>query len=182
MRPHVVARSGKAVHLRAPAWEKSARRPEWNAPRVYRPLRKQARGTPPGQAQARACPAIPMVLARRSMHEFLPGDPLQVLEEDLIVVGLGEIERFKNLQRDARKHRSVFGVERAIGGKYDLVDGIEFHAALGRGHAAENRGIGIEILLEIIERALFQALAQRDVILVAGARTDHVPARADAAF
>src|SRR5438552_3692228 len=63
------------------------------------------------------------------MHQLLAGDPLQVLEEDFVVVGLGELERVQDLQRHAGKHGSPFGIERAIRREYDLVDGIELHAA-----------------------------------------------------
>src|SRR6516165_8077063 len=108
-----------------------------------------------------------LLLCRRALlHQLLAGDALQVLEEDLITVGLRELQRFENLQRQAGIHRPVLGIERAIGGEHDLVDGIELHAAFGRRHRAESRRVGVEILLEIVERTFFEAFPQRDIVIV----------------
>src|ERR1035437_3523913 len=120
--------------------------------------------------------------ARRSFHQLAAGDGFKILVENLIAGFLAEIERLQNAQRLARIHRSVFRIERAIGSEHDLVNGEELKAALGRRRRSEHRGIGIEVLLEIVERALLQALAQRDVVLVGRARAEHVPARPDAAL
>ena len=53
---------------------------------------------------------------------------------------------------------------------------------MGCRHAAEHRGVGIEAVLEIIDRALLQAFEHQAQVLVRGARAELVPARADAAF
>src|SRR5674476_1640256 len=103
-----------------------------------------------------------------SRHEFSAGDAFEVLVEDIVAGCLVEIERLENPQGFARIHGAVLGIERTIGGEQDLVDRIEFHPTLGRRRRPEHRGVGIEVLLEVIERALLQALAQRNVVLVAG--------------
>src|SRR5450759_3465686 len=89
-----------------------------------------------------------------SRHECSAGDAFEVLVENLVAGCLVEIERLENPQGFARIHRAVFRIERAIGGEYDLVDREELQAAFGRRRRPEHRGVGIEILLEIVERAL----------------------------
>src|SRR6516165_6761425 len=116
------------------------------------------------------------------LYQLGAGDGFEVLIVDLFAVGLGNIERIQDLQRHAWIHRPAFGIERAVGGEHDLLQREELQAAFGRGPAAEYRGVDVEVLLEVVERALLEALAQRDVILVAGARAEHVPTRPDAAF
>src|SRR5262249_44876596 len=115
-------------------------------------------------------------------REFFSGDAFEVLEKDLVLVRLGKLERFEDLQGHARKHRAALGIEWAIRREDNLIDGIEFQAALGRRYRAKRRRIRIEILLEIIDGPFLEAFAQRHVILVAGALPEDVPTGSDAAF
>src|SRR5262249_56581509 len=75
------------------------------------------------------------------MHQFFAGNPLQVLEVDLILVRLWQLERFENLQGHARIHRAAFRIEGAIGGEQDLLDRVELKPAFGRRHSAERRSV-----------------------------------------
>src|SRR5262245_22280530 len=104
------------------------------------------------------------------LYQLRAGDGFEILIIDFYAVGLGNIERIENLQRHTRIHRPAFRIERAVGREDDVVQREELQAAFGRGLAAEYRGVDVEVLLEVVERALLEALAQRDVILVAGAR------------
>src|SRR5215470_19846278 len=106
------------------------------------------------------------------LYQLRAGDGFEILIIDLFAVGLGNIERIQDLQRHARIHRSAFRIERAVGREHDFLQREELEAAFGRGLAAEYRGVDEEVLLEVVERALLEALAQRDVILVAGARAE----------
>src|SRR6516164_7885322 len=116
------------------------------------------------------------------LYQLRAGEGFEILIIDLFAVGFGNIERIQDLQRHARIHRPAFRLERAVGGEHDLLQREELQAAFGRGLAAEYRGIDVEVLFEVVERALLEALAQRDVILVAGARAEYVPPRPDAAL
>src|SRR5437763_10148923 len=102
----------------------------------------------------------------RIVHQRTAGETFQVLEKDLVPVGLGQIEGLQDLQRYARKHGALLRVERAVGGEDHLVARIELQPAFRRRRAPEGGGVGKKVLLEIIERALFEALAQGDVSLI----------------
>src|ERR1700722_6261790 len=117
-----------------------------------------------------------------SLHEFLARDRLEILVVDLLFHVLREIERLQNPQRFADVAGAFLGIERTVGGEHDLLGWIKGEAADGRGVGAEHGGVGVEILLEVVERALLEALAQRHVVLVRGAGAELIPARADAAF
>src|ERR1043166_5723295 len=85
----------------------------------------------------------------RQLPDQLPaGDRLQIPVIDRFTIRAREVERVENLQGQARIHRPALGVERAIGGEYDLVARKELQAAFRRGDAAEYRGIGVKVLLE----------------------------------
>ena len=71
------------------------------------------------------------------------------------------------------------GSKRAIGRKNNLVNRKKLQAAFGGRCRSKHCGICVEVLLEIIERTLLQALAKCDVVFVTGARAQHVPARAE---
>src|SRR5215831_18208152 len=101
------------------------------------------------------------------LYQLRAGDGFEILIIDLFAVGLGDIERIQDLQRYARIHRPAFRIEWAVGREHDLLQREEFQAAFGRGLAAEDCGVDVEVLLEVVERTLLEALAQRDVILVA---------------
>src|SRR6266849_777464 len=78
---------------------------------------------------------------RRLFHQLAAGDLLQVVE---------------NLQRLADVIGALLRVERAVGGEHDPVVRIEGEAAFGRRLAAEHRGVAVEALLEVVERAFLQ--------------------------
>src|SRR3981081_3116119 len=120
--------------------------------------------------------------ALKLFYQLHAGDGFEVLVYGLFAVSLRDVERIEDLQRLARLHRPSFRIERTVGGEDDLLQRIELEPGLGRRHGGEGCGVGPEVLLEVIEWALLQALAQRDVVLVGGARPQHVPARPDAAF
>src|SRR5262249_3781740 len=122
------------------------------------------------------------VSSRRLLHQLHAGDGFEILVVDLLAVGLGNVERVENPQRLAYIHRAAFRIEWAIGGEDDLLQRVELEPGLGCRHGGERGSVSPEVLLEVVERPLLQALAQGDIVLVAGARTQHVPARADAAF
>src|SRR6516225_9040431 len=93
------------------------------------------------------------------LYQLRAGDGFEVLIIDLFAVGFGNVERVQDLQRHPRKHRRAFRIERAVGGEHDLLQRAELQAAFGRGLAAEYRGVDVEVLLEVVERALLEALA-----------------------
>src|ERR1043165_6000564 len=116
------------------------------------------------------------------LRELLPGDPLEIALIDGVPLFFRQVERIENAERLADVHRALLGIERAVGGEHDLYQRIELHAELGRGIRGEHRRIGVEILLEVVERALLQRLVERAAIPVRGARAELIPAGADAAF
>src|SRR5664279_3258451 len=128
-----------------------------------------------------------MIVARQCPKEELawklhPRDRLQIAVPDLLLVGLRQVDALENAQRLAGIYGAPLRIERASGGEHDLVEVVEGKPGMGRRHAAEHRGVGIEVVLEIIERALLQALENLAQVLVQEARADLAPARADAAF
>src|SRR5262249_42073191 len=114
------------------------------------------------------------------VYEFSAGDGFQILVVELLAIGLGDIERIEDLEREPRIHRAAFRIERAVGSEHALLQREELQAAFGRRLAAEHRGVGVEVLFEIVERAFLEALAKRDVIFVTGARAQYVPTRPNA--
>ncbi len=96
-------------------------------------------------------------------------------------VGVGEIEQLQHRDRVADVARPLLGIERAVGGEQHAVGAVELEAADGRRARAEHRAVGIEIL-EVVKRALLQALQHRPQVLVRGARAELVPAGPDPAL
>src|SRR5262249_59425535 len=73
-----------------------------------------------------------MTLPATSLHEPMPGDAFECLVIDLVTIGFGEIERLQNLDRIADVARSLFRIERAVGGEHHFVDRKEFQSDDGR--------------------------------------------------
>src|SRR4029453_16651220 len=90
--------------------------------------------------------------------EFRARDRLEVAVPDHFLVRLGHVDAFKNAQGFARVHCALLGIERAVRREYDLVGVVERKTRMGRRHAAEHRGVGIEGVLEIIEWTLLELL------------------------
>ena len=95
---------------------------------------------------------------------------------------LREIEPVQYPQGFSDISSTFFRVEWAIGSEHYLFGRIERQPACRRGIGSEHRGIGVKILLEIVERAFFQAFAQAHIIFVRGTGAELVPARPDPAF
>src|SRR6516225_9910819 len=55
--------------------------------------------------------------ARSLLHELHPAHGFEVLEVDLVAVGLRQRQAVENLQRLAHIHRAAFRIERAVGGE-----------------------------------------------------------------
>src|SRR5215218_8831489 len=124
----------------------------------------------------------PAMTSKKSLHQLHAAHRLEILVIDLLAVGLRHRQAVEDLQRLADVHRAAFRIERAIRSKNDLFEWIEVKPADSSGAGSEHRSVGVKILLEIIERALLEALAQPDIVLVAGARTHNVPAGTETAF
>src|SRR5215471_2080343 len=109
------------------------------------------------------------------LDQLAPDQPLEILVIDLVALCLGEIERIENPDRLADVARALLGIERTIGCEHEVIERIECHAADRRGMRPEYRGIGIEVVLEIIARPFLEALAQRYVVFIRRARAELVP-------
>src|SRR5258705_9189607 len=95
--------------------------------------------------------------AWKLFHQLHAGDGFEVFVIYLLAVGLWDVERIEDLQGLAWIHRPSFRIERTVGGEDDLLQRIELEPGLGRRHGGEGRGVGPEVLLEVIEWALLQA-------------------------
>ena len=100
---------------------------------------------------------------------------------DCFSFGRGDVGRLEEAQRVARVHRALFRIERAVGGEHDLVVVEEGQPHRHAGFRRERRGVGVERVLEVIERTLFELLQQYREVFVRGARAELIPAGADAA-
>src|SRR5450631_3495806 len=83
-------------------------------------------------------------------RKFHPADRLEIAVPDLLLVGLRHVDALEDPQCFAGVHRAFFRIERAIGGKHDLVEVVEGEPRMGRRHAAEHRGVSVERVLEVI--------------------------------
>ena len=101
---------------------------------------------------------------------------------DFFLVDRRHINAFDNAQRFARVHGPFFGIEGAVGPKHDLVEIVERKTSMCCRHAAEHGCVGIERVLEVVERPLLQALQDHAQIFVRCARAELVATWADAAF
>src|SRR5262245_18482933 len=121
--------------------------------------------------------------ARRTLlRQLLSYQGFEVAAIDALAVLFRQVEAIEDFQRLADVHRPLLGIERAVRREDGLLEREEFQPAHGGRARAEYGGVGIKILLEVVERRLLHALAQRHVILVRRTRAELVPAGADAAF
>src|SRR5262245_4753501 len=109
-------------------------------------------------------------------------DGLEVAMPDFFLVRFGHVDALKDAQRFACVHRALLGIERAVRREYDLVEIVKRQARIGRRHAADHGGVGIERVLEIIQRTLFELLQDDAQVFVGGAGAELVPAWTNAAF
>src|SRR3954469_5028660 len=115
--------------------------PRWHLPR--RTPRRARAGDEPG-----------------SLSKLLPGNSLKIALVHGRALLLREVELVQDAQRLADIHRAAFGIERAVAREHDLLHLVKRHAAQGRGFRRERRSVGVEILFEVVEWALFQRLHQ----------------------
>src|SRR6185436_17336506 len=106
------------------------------------------------------------------LHELPPRDLLQVAVIDLVAVGLGEVEAVEDLDGLADVAGAALGIEGAVGGEHHPVGAVELEAADGGRARAEHGGVGVEVLLEVVEWALLEALEEGEIVLVRGALAD----------
>src|SRR5262249_57613760 len=92
------------------------------------------------------------------LHEGLARELLDVLEVDLVAVGLGDVEAVDDLDGLANVLRAALRVERAVGGEHHLVHAEELEPANGCRARAEHRSVGVEIFLELVDRPLLETL------------------------
>src|ERR1700759_4496086 len=107
-------------------------------------------GTSPAMTQWIMAEAL--LLKRHAAHG------LEIAVPDLLLVGLRHVDAFEDADGLARVHCALFRIERAVGGEHDFVEVKEGEARMHRRFAGEGGGVGVEHVLEVIERALLQAL------------------------
>src|SRR5258708_8131057 len=83
-------------------------------------------------------------------------DRLEIAVPDFFLVGFRHVDAFDDAERFARVHRALFRIERAIRREHDLVEIVEGKPRMRCRLAAEHGGVGIECVLEVIERTLLQ--------------------------
>src|SRR5262249_11761090 len=111
----------------------------------------------------------------RVSREFPLEQPLRISGEDLAPIAVADVELLDDVDR--RRDRA----ERRVGRKHHVVGAEEFEPAAHRvDAAAEQRGIAVEIV-HIIEMRPLQRWQDFRIVLVAGARAQHLEARTDAA-
>src|SRR5205823_1013787 len=98
-----------------------------------------------------------------------------VAKADLLLVSGREIERVDHIDGVADVAGPLLLVERAIGSKQHAIGPEEFDAANQGGARAFDRRVAIEFL-EVIIRALLQALEQSTVVLVRSTRAQLIEA------
>src|SRR5215213_487199 len=85
------------------------------------------------------------------LHQLHAAHRFEVLVVDLLTIRLRHRQAVEDFQRLANIHRAAFRVERAVGGEHHLLERIEVEPADGGGAGGEHGGVGVKVLLEIIE-------------------------------
>src|SRR3974390_270493 len=105
-------------------------------------------------------------LSAASTLELHTRQRLEIAVPNLFLVGRRPTDAFQDAQGLTGVHRALLGIERAVGGKNYLVAIVEGEPCMGRRYAAEHCGVGVEVVLEIIERPLFQPFEDNAEVLV----------------
>src|SRR6516164_3154351 len=115
------------------------------------------------------------ILVSRVSRKCPLEQPLGVAGEDLAPIAVRDVEPLDDVNR--RRDRT----ERRVGCEHHVVGAEEFEPAAHRvDAAAEQRGIAVEVV-QVVEMGPLQRRQDLRIVLVAGARAQHLEARPDAA-
>src|SRR4051812_37627348 len=86
------------------------------------------------------------------LHQLYAAHGFEVLVVDFLAVGFGHRQAVEDLERLADIHRAALRIEGAVRREHHLLERIEIEPADGSRARGEHGGVGVEVLLEIIER------------------------------